>query len=154
MAQTLHQILIHAVFHKRTHAATIRPNDQPLLNKCIVNICYNLQCPCLIANGIGDHEHLLFVLSPQRTVSEVIKEVKRMSTHYLKYHDKEYYKHFNWQAGYGAFGVSVKLREVVFDYIVHQQEHHKRMDMRVELAALLQSAQIKNYEETLYWEKE
>ena len=77
-----------------------------------------------------------------------------MSTHYLKYHDKEYYKHFNWQAGYGAFGVSVKLREVVFDYIVHQQEHHKRMDMRVELAALLQSAQIKNYEETLYWEKE
>ena len=32
MAQNLHQILIHAVFHKRTHAATIRPNDQPLLN--------------------------------------------------------------------------------------------------------------------------
>ena len=44
MAQNLHQILIHAVFHKRTHAATIRPNDQPLLNKCIVNICHNLQC--------------------------------------------------------------------------------------------------------------
>ena len=42
----------------------------------------------------------------------------------------------------------------MFDYIAHQQEHHKRMDMRVELAALLQSAQVKNYEETLYWEKE
>ena len=154
MAQTLHQILVHAVFHKHAHAVPIRSKDQQLLNKCVVKVCQQLQCPCLIANGVADHEHFLFVLSPKRAVAEVMKEVKRMSSLYLKYHDQAYYKHFCWQAGYGAFGVSVKLKEVVYDYISHQQEHHKRMDMRVELTALLQSAQVKNYDEALYWEKD
>ena len=126
----------------------------PKTSNSSIKVCQQLQCPCLIANGVADHEHFLFVLSPKRAVAEVMKEVKRMSSLYLKYHDQAYYKHFCWQAGYGAFGVSVKLKEVVYDYISHQQEHHKRMDMRAELTALLQSAQVKNYDEALYWEKD
>lgn len=151
MPQTLTHILVHCVFHKKRSAPIIRTEDH-LRAKCFVQeTCSQLRCPCLIANGTGDHLHLLVYLSPTVSLSDLVKEVKRVSTNFLKKCDSIYYKDFHWQAGYAAFSVSYKLKEVVYQYIAQQEEHHRKQSLEDEFMALLRNAHIEGFEEEYYW---
>ena len=44
---------------------------------------------------------------------------------------------FEWQAGYGAFGVSQSQVPAVIDYIDRQVEHHERLTFQDEFRELL-----------------
>ena len=154
MPQTLSNVLLHAIFHKGATSIDVKPQDQPLLNAYIVSICNRLECPCLIANGPGNHEHLLLVLSPKISFSELIKEVKRLSSTFLKKQNPRYYHSFHWQSGYGMFSVSYKSKEAVYQYIANQQAHHKKVSIEKEWRSLLKSANVTDYQPDLYWVKE
>jgi len=75
--------------------------------------------------GVADHVHLLTSLSRTITVSDFVKEIKRVSTHWLK--EQDGLADFHWQAGYGSFSVSPSLCSEVDRYIVNQDQHHKKM---------------------------
>ena len=152
MPQTLCSLLIHGVFHKKTSAPCIRREDQKRLNAFVQKTCETYQCPCLIVNGPGDHLHFLVLLSQEVTLSHLIKEIKRTSTLFLKECDGAYYHHFHWQSGYGGFSVSEKLKNVVYEYILRQEEHHKKRSMYDEFEMLLKNAGITQYENRYYWQ--
>ena len=94
MPQTLCHLLIHCVFHKKASAPTIRDTDQRRLNLFIKDTCDNYGCSCIIVNGPGDHIHLLTTLSPEIPLSTFIKEIKRLSSRFLKECDSIYYHNF------------------------------------------------------------
>ena len=152
MSQTLTLLIIHVVFHKKTSSPTIRETDLHRLNRFVQEACRQLQCPCLIANGPGDHLHMLVSLSPTHSLSDLVKEIKRTSTIFLKQCDADYYATFHWQGGYGAFSVSCKLKDAVYQYIARQQEHHHRQSSSDEFRALLHNANIKGFEDKFYWQ--
>ena len=151
MSQSLCNLLVHCVFHKSQSAPMIKIDDQQLLNKYIIEICEKLKCHCLVANGPGDHEHILVVLSSNVAVAQLVKEVKRVSTTFLKEHDAAYYLGFHWQSGYGAFSVSYKHKDAVFQYIMNQVGHHQKHSSEDEFVALLHSANIQDYTKEFYW---
>ena len=152
MSQTLCSLLIHCAFHKKASAPNIRKDDQIRLNAFIQKTCEAYKCRCLIAHGPGDHMHCLVILSPETTLSELIKEIKRTSTLFLKECDAVYYHHFQWQAGYGGFSVSEKLKDVVYQYIVHQEEHHQRYSAHDEFEMLIKNAGVTRYKHKYYWQ--
>lgn len=152
MSQTLSNILVHVVFHKKTSAPAIRENEQHRLNRFVQRTCENLKCHCLIANGPGDHLHLLAALSPEVSVAQLVKEVKRTATGFLKECDMAYYHDFYWQAGYGVFSVSAKLKDAVYAYITRQKEHHQKQPAQSEFEALLRSAGVTDYRTDYYWQ--
>src|SRR5450631_1243301 len=49
---------------------------------------------------------------------------------------------FAWQTGYGAFTVSESNRSRVVEYILHQEEHHRKMTFEEELIAILKKQGI------------
>ncbi len=49
---------------------------------------------------------------------------------------------FQWQNGYGAFGVSPSQINQVVAYIRSQREHHKKMTFEQEFMALLKKAGV------------
>lgn len=151
MPQTLCNILVHLVFHKKTSAPIIRDEEQHRLNRFVQCTCKNLKCHCLIANGTGDHLHLLVAWTPELSVAKLVKEVKRTATGFLKECDGAYYHEFYWQSGYGAFSVSYKLKDVVYKYIACQKEHHQKQTVRNEFEALLKNANIIDYNIDYYW---
>lgn len=65
----------------------------PLINSRVEGKIYNymrnqfieLGCPIGIINGMPDHIHCLFLLNPQRSVADVIKQVKGSSSHYINF---------------------------------------------------------------------
>ena len=85
-------------------------------------------------------------------LSHLVGEIKRTSTLFLKQCDATYYHHFQWQSGYGGFSVSEKLRDAVYQYIAHQEEHHKRHTVQDEFEVLLKNAGITRYEGQYYWQ--
>ncbi|EKY03073.1 hypothetical protein HMPREF9151_00492 [Hoylesella saccharolytica F0055] len=77
MPHSLTHLLIHCVYHKGRYAPIIREEDQYRLNGFIIEQSKHLKSHCLIANGPGDHIHLLVALSANIALSQFIKEIKK-----------------------------------------------------------------------------
>ncbi len=92
-------------------------------------------------NGMPDHIHFLIGMKPDCRISDLVREVKKASTNYIK--ENKFTKfNFNWQTGYGAFSVSHSQLDKVINYIINQQEHHKRRTFKEEYIELLKKYMI------------
>ena len=58
---------------------------------------------------------------------------------------------FAWQAGYGAFSVSESHASAAIEYIVKQEEHHRRMTFQEEFRRFLQRSRVA-YDERYVWD--
>ena len=79
----------------------------------------------LAANGTENHVHLLILQSKKIALSDLIREIKRASSLWIKQKDAKF-SNFKWQGGFGAFSVSKMQIDVVKSYIAKQKEHHKK----------------------------
>src|SRR5207253_3973463 len=69
--------------------------------------------------GVADHVHLLIGLRATRTVADVLREVKSVSSAWV--HKDVGVSGFAWQEGYGGFTVSASQLEKVRAYIQQQE---------------------------------
>jgi putative transposase len=133
MGQSLAEIYVHLVFSTKGRAQFL--GDVPLreqLHAYIAGICRNLDSPAIIVGGVEDHVHILCRLGKQTAVSDLVREVKRDSSKWLKSQDA-HLAHFYWQDGYGAFSVSPGHVGDLTQYIANQVEHHRRETFQDEL---------------------
>ena len=126
MPQSLAQIYLHLVFSTKDR----RPFLQDRLirgevHKVLGGHCNNLDCPVLIVGGVADHVHILCRFGRTVTVAELIKELKRESSIWIK-SKGDSMKDFHWQNGYGAFSISPAHVDALRSYIANQEEHHAR----------------------------
>jgi len=151
MAQSLAKILLHTVFSTKERRPFIR--DKPLrdeLHRYLGGILANLDCQPLIIGGVEDHVHLLFTHSRTATVADVVKELKRSSSVWLKANSPEL-DDFAWQGGYGVFSIGQSQAEDVRAYIAGQEEHHRKISFQEEFRRLLQRYEIA-FDERYVWD--
>ena len=106
------------------HAIWATKNRQELIDYSIEKQVYNyireelieLGCPVRIINGMPDHVHALFLLSPQKSIADVMKQVKGSSSHSINGENLILEK-FAWQTGFAAYSVSESQLESVYNYI-------------------------------------
>lgn len=84
-------------------------------------VAYDCYVDCI--NGMPDHVHTLFLLSPKKSVSDVIGFVKGGSSHEVN-QSLMLPSKFAWQSGYSAFSVSESKAVNVRRYIERQKIHH------------------------------
>ncbi len=96
-----------------------------------------------IIGGVEDHIHLLIGLRATHCLADFMQELKKASSSWASdTHEPD----FSWQEGYSAFTVSWTHIDAVRQYIVTQEEHHRKMDFIAELKTLLDKNGVK-YEE-------
>jgi putative transposase len=78
-----------------------------------------------------DHIHCLFLLSPQKSIAEIIKQIKGSSSHFINKNNLITEK-FAWQTGYAAYSVSESVVDKVFQYIKNQKKHHTKKTFQQE----------------------
>jgi putative transposase len=103
MPHSLFKILLHIVFSTKDRHPFLR--DRTLrdeMHKYIGGILNGLECPPVIVGGVEDHVHALCVLSRTCTPADMMKEVKRSSSLWIKTRSPEHAA-FAWQNGYGVF---------------------------------------------------
>ena len=86
------------------------------LHRYLGGILKQLDCQPIIVGGVEDHVHLLSTLPRTRPMAEVIKEVKRGSSVWIKERDSVL-GDFAWQNGYGIFSVGFSQIPDVRSYI-------------------------------------
>ena len=116
MPQSLFKILVHVVFSTKNRADLISPEIETGLFGYIHGIVENNDSKLIIANGTANHIHLL--ISPGRKINipELIGDIKRDSSSWIKKQDA-YFSNFYWQKGYGAFSIGQSQVPMVVNYI-------------------------------------
>jgi REP element-mobilizing transposase RayT len=116
----------------------------------MATVVRNLDCPALLINSVEDHVHVLLALSRIVAVSTVVEGAKKASSRWLKSQSPDL-RSFSWQVGYGAFAVSKSEVSKVYDYILHQEEHHRRIPFQDEYRATLIEQGV-SYDEDHLWD--
>lgn len=120
------------------------------LNAYISGILKQVDSPSIQVNCVADHVHILCSLSRTRSLADVAEEVKKGSSKWIKTKGPEF-RAFYWQAGYGAFSVSQSNAAAVREYIVGQEDHHRKMSFQDELRGLLNRHRVE-YDERHLWD--
>ncbi len=107
-----------------------------------------LDCPALIVGGVEDHIHLLARFARTITQAVWVKELKHVSSAWVKEQTGD---DFQWQGGYADFGVSQSKVEQVTRYITNQENHHKKISFQDELRALLRKHNLE-WDERYLWD--
>jgi REP element-mobilizing transposase RayT len=151
MAQSLSQIYVHIIFSTKNRKPFLQdiPSRQRL-HKFLAKTCNTLDSPCLEAGGVEDHVHLLCRLSKSSSVSDLIKELKRSSSVWVKT-ELAGLDEFYWQSGYGAFSISPSHVEALQRYIINQEKHHRRESFQDEFRRLLRKYNIE-FDERYVWD--
>lgn len=136
MSHSASKLWIHAVWTTKERLPLINAEMELYLYSFISKIMSEIGCQCRILGGTEDHLHCLFLLSPQRSVAEVIKHVKGSSSHFVNFENLISEK-FSWQKGYLAFSVSDSNLEQVVGSIQRQREYHIEQSFEKEQLELL-----------------
>ena len=151
MAQSLGKILVHIVFSTKERRPFLR--DKALreeMHLYLGGILMNLDCQPIIVGGAEDHVHLLCVLSRTNSAAEIIKEVKRGSSLWIKTKTAEL-QDFAWQSGYGIFSVGFSQIDSVRGYIAGQEEHHQKISFQDEFRKFLERYEVE-FDERYVWD--
>jgi REP-associated tyrosine transposase len=137
MPQSLAQIHLHLVFSTKDRRPFLQNTElRNEMQHYLGGICNGLDCPILRVGGVADHVHLLCRLGRSITIADLIKELKRESSKWIKTKSPSL-ADFHWQNGYGAFSISPGHVDHLIAYIVNQEEHHKTESFQDEYLRLL-----------------
>jgi REP element-mobilizing transposase RayT len=116
MPNSYNKIWIHAIWATKFRNELIDFSIEKQVYNYIREELIELGCPVRIINGMPDHVHALFLLNPQKAITDVIKQVKGSSSHSINGENLILEK-FAWQTGFAAFSVSESQLETVYNYI-------------------------------------
>ena len=137
MPQSLSAVYLHLVFSTKDRRPFL--NDSSLraeMHAYLAGASKQLDCPPVLAGGVSDHVHLLARHGRSITQADWVKELKRVSTIWIKGRDATMHD-FGWQSGYGVFSVSPSNLDAVREYIAGQEEHHRKSSFQDEFRTLL-----------------
>jgi len=150
MPQSLSAVYIHLVSSTKNRQPFLRDSEMRVaLHAELGGISKRLDCAPMITGGMEDHVHLLARFGRTITQAEWIKELKRVSSLWVK--REHSIADFEWQRGYADFSVSQSNLEDVRRYIANQEEHHRKISFQDEVRALLRRHRLE-WDERYFWE--
>ena len=146
MGSTFFSLHYHLIFSTKERFPMIRAEWRPQLHSYVGGIIRGMNGVAEIVGGVSDHIHILASLRPVHRVADVMRELKKESTNWVK---DMFESRFAWQEGYAAFSVSPSNTDAVRRYIADQERHHAKKSFIDELKQCLEQAGIEYDEKYL-----
>ncbi len=124
MPQSLAKNLVHLVFSTKNREPVLTEAVRGPLCEYAAAVLIDLDSPVIATNAWRDHVHILIELNKNHSLSQIVMEVKRATSKWIKTQGREF-KEFHWQSGYGAFSIGQSGVEAAKSYIANQAEHHR-----------------------------
>jgi putative transposase len=141
MATTYTAILLHIIFSTKNREPSITPAVETELYAYIGGVCRGTGSVLLDANGTTDHVHLLVSLGKTTSISELMLQVKRDSSTWIKTKGPEFAE-FHWQEGYAALSIGRSQVSTLKGYLAKQKAHHREVSFREEFIDFLRKYEI------------
>ena len=149
MSGTFSQLYIQVVFAVKGRENLIQKGWKDELHKYMAGIIKGKDQKPIIVNGMPDHIHAFIGLRPVMAISDLVRDIKNNSSNFIN--NSRFVKgKFSWQEGYGAFSYAHSQVETVYNYILNQEEHHKKKTFRDEYIDFLQKFQVEYNEKYLF----
>jgi putative transposase len=151
MPQSLSAVHVHLVFSTKDREPFLRDAEvRKEMHAYLGGASKKLDCLPVIVGGVEDHVHLLCRWARTISLADWVKEVKRVSSVWIKQRDPGLAA-FAWQGGYGAFSVSASAIDQTREYITGQPEHHQKQSFQDEYRAFLRKHDLE-WDERFVWE--
>ena len=150
MPQSLSKMVVHLTFSTKDRRPLITPDVRDELSAYLGGTLREMDCPSLAIGVVADHVHVLFVLSRKHSLAEVVEQIKKSSSKWIKGKGNAF-SDFYWQRGYGAFSVSQSMIDDTKAYIASQEEHHRKTTFQEEYRAFLKRHGI-DFDERYAWD--
>ncbi len=150
MPQSLSLVIVHLIFSTKDREPWLTQEMRSRLHACMAEVARSKGCEAYRVGGMADHVHLALTLPRTMTQSDLVKELKTSSNHWLEGQDTRY-SAFAWQRGYGIFSVGKSQLQTLVDYISNQEEHHRARTFQEEFRAMLKKYEVA-YDEAYVWD--
>ncbi|MBN1910124.1 MAG: transposase [Pirellulales bacterium] len=150
MPQSLAKNLLHLVYGTKHRKRWIHADTADGLWAYQAGVFKQWDSPALAIGGYEDHVHVLFVLSRNHPLKNIVEEVKKSSSKWIKTQGPEFAA-FQWQKGYAAFSASQSSVDEVKSYIEAQPDRHRKMSFQDEFRALLKRHGLE-FDECYVWD--
>lgn len=149
MSQSLTKLYVHLIFHVKSDTCFIRQEDENELYGYIGGLIKLSKSIPININGTRDHLHVLCIMSKNVSLADLLEDIKRNSSRWIKTKNT-HYRNFSWQGGYAGYSVSQSKVEVMNRYIENQKEHHKHQTFKEEYLQFLIENGVEYNEEYLW----
>ena len=151
MPQSLAKILIHTIFSTKDRRPFLREKSlREELHRYLGGILAHHDCQPIIVGGVEDHVHILSTLSRTCEAAELVKEVKRGFSLWVKSKSPDL-RDFTWQNGYGIFSDGFSQVNDVRMYIAGQEDHHRKVSFQDEFRKFLKRYEME-FDERYVWD--
>ena len=150
MPQSLSKVILHIIFSTKNRDPWLDSYVRPRMHAYLATICRDLGAEFVRVGGVADHVHIVTTLPRTLSQAQLIEQIKKASSKWIKALDARY-RGFFWQRGYGAFSVSLSQFEAVLQYIETQPEHHRTRTFQEEYRELLRRHGI-DFDERYVWD--
>ena len=149
MAGTFSQIYIQYVFAVKNRSNLLQKPFKDKVFKYMSGIISAKNQKSIIVNGVSDHVHILVGLKPSMNISELVRDIKNNSSNFIN--DQKWIpEKFSWQEGYGVFSYGHSQLDNVYQYILNQEQHHKKITFKDEYLKYLEKFEIEFKDEYLF----
>jgi putative transposase len=150
MPQSLSKVIVHIIFSTKNREPWLDSHVRPRMHAYLSSICRDLGAELVRVGGMADHVHIVTTLPRTRSQAQLIEQIKKTSSKWIKDLDARY-RGFFWQRGYGAFSVSPSQLDAVMQYVSAQKEHHRTRTFQEEYRELLSRHGI-DFDERYVWD--
>ncbi|GAA4451384.1 hypothetical protein GCM10023189_13360 [Nibrella saemangeumensis] len=141
MANTYTQLYVQIVFAVKGRQHLIPRHRKEELHQYITGIVQNRGQKLLAVHCMPDHTHLFVGFSPTLPIADLVRDVKQATSVWVK--EKGITRStFSWQEGYGAFTYAQSQVTDVVQYVLNQEEHHRKRTFRDEYIAFLERFEV------------
>ena len=146
MASSFLSTYVHIVFSTKDRLPLIKGERGKRLHAYLIGIAKNAGIVMIAIGGMPDHVHLLVSMPGEMSVAKAVNLFKSNSSKWMN----EQKPGFAWQTGYGAFSVSASNLKAVKEYVLNQEQHHKKRDFQQEFIAILKKHNV-DYDPKYVW---
>ena len=112
MSQSLSKVILHIIFSTKNREPWLNSEVRPRVHAYLATVCRDLGAELVRVGGVSDHVHIVTTLPRTLSQAQLIEQIKKASSKWIKTLDSRY-RGFFWQRGYGAFSVSPSQLEAV-----------------------------------------
>jgi putative transposase len=150
MPQSSSKVIPHIIFGTKNREPWLDSDVRPRMHAYLATIFRDAGADFVCVGGVTDHVHIVTTLPRTVTQAQLIEQIKKTSSKWIKTLDARY-RGFFWQHGYGAFSVSPSQLASVLDYVNKQQEHHRAQTFQKEYRDFLRKHGI-DFDERYVWD--
>jgi putative transposase len=150
MPQSLSKVIVHMIFSTKDREPWLDSDVRPRMHAYLATVCRDLGGELVRVGGVADHVHIVTTLPRTLSQAELVEEIKKASSKWIKALDARY-RGFFWQRGYGAFSVSQSQLDAVVQYVDTQQERHRTRTFQEEYRELLRRHGV-DFDERYVWD--